>query len=132
MLRSRPDVVTSEPTRKADPNIARRAALEFLAAVHVYLELVEAAKCGGDLPPCWIMERESHGNIYAVNPGHAGAVFGDPGDPTTHASGKWQFMPSTWGKFAGFPYAAAAPADVQNEKARELVAAEGLAPWACC
>jgi hypothetical protein len=87
--------------------------------------------CGGDLPPCYIMWRESKGNIYAVNPGHMGAPYGDPGNPWTHASGKWQFMPSTWNHYKGYPYAAAAPASVQNAKARELWAGgAGASHWA--
>lgn len=87
-------------------------------------------RCGGSLPSCCTMERESHGNPYAVEPGHAGAPSGDPGDPWHHASGKWQFMPETWNGYQGYPYAAAAPEAVQDDKAREVFAGgAGASHW---
>lgn len=89
--------------------------------------------CDGDLPPCYVAQRESKFNPYAVNPGHLGAPYGDPGDPWTHASGKWQFMPGTWSGYGGYPYAAAAPVWVQNDKARAVWAGgAGASNWACC
>lgn len=104
----------------------------WIEAVIAY-ETTEATLCGGDLPPCYVMWRESKGNPWAVNPGHMGAPYGDPGDPWTHASGKWQFLPSSWNNFAGYPYAAAAPASVQNQAARQLWAnGAGASHWACC
>lgn len=91
---------------------------------------VSSGACGGDLPSCCTLEHESHGNPYAVEPGHAGAPSGDPGDPEHHASGLWQFMPRTWNGFDGYPYAAAAPAAVQNEKARQVFAGgAGASNW---
>ena len=38
-----------------------------------------SGQCGGDLPPCWVMMRESRGDIRAEN-------------PRSTASGKWQFL----------------------------------------
>lgn len=102
-------------------------------AVARYVAAVEAAAagaCGGDLPSCCTLTHESKGDIYAVEPGHQGAPYGDPGDPYHHASGKWQFMPSTWAKYGGYPYAAAAPATVQNDKARGIFAGgAGASNW---
>lgn len=99
-------------------------------------EEAERLACGGDLPPCYVAQRESKFNPYAVNPGHMGAPYGDPGDPyppNGHASGKWQFMPGTWNNYDGYPYAAAAPPSVQNDKAREVWAGgAGASNWACC
>jgi hypothetical protein len=69
---------------------------------------VNGYPCGGDLPSCCTLWHESHG-IPTIIEGN--------GSPYTHASGLWQFMPSTWANFRGYPYAAAAPAGVQNEKA---------------
>lgn len=47
-------------------------------------------RCGGDLPPCWVLARESGGNIHAYNPtGCANDRLG-PG-----CSGKWQCSRST-------------------------------------
>ena len=41
-----------------------------------------SGQCGGSLPPCYVMRRESGGNIRAQN-------------PRSTASGKWQFLDST-------------------------------------
>jgi hypothetical protein len=74
--------------------------------------------CGGDLPPCCVMMRESRGNPTAVN-GSSGA------------SGKWQFMPGTWNDYMGYPTAASAPAWVQDQKARQVYAGgAGAGHWA--
>lgn len=42
--------------------------------------------CGGDLPPCWVMMRESGGNIHAYNPTGCGG---------RGCRGKWQCDPRT-------------------------------------
>lgn len=110
---------------------------EWLAAYSAYEES-ERVACGGSLPDCYIAQRESKFNPCAVNPGHQGALactgtVDDPGDPETHASGKWQFEPGTWNDYDGYLYAAAAPASVQNDKAREVWAGgAGASNWACC
>lgn len=76
------------------------------------------SSCGGDLPPCCVMMRESHGNPSVVN-GSSGA------------SGKWQFMPATWNNYMGYPSAASAPAWVQDQKARQVYAGgAGSSHWA--
>lgn len=77
-------------------------------------------RCGGDLPPCWVMMRESGGNITAQN-------------PTSTASGKWQFINSTWAGFGGYAEAWMAPESVQDEKARILWAGgAGCGHWSAC
>jgi hypothetical protein len=74
--------------------------------------------CGGDLPPCCVMMRESHGSPTAVN-------------SSSGASGKWQFMPGTWNDYMGYPSAASAPAWVQDQKARQVYAGgAGAGHWA--
>lgn len=76
--------------------------------------------CGGDLPPCYVMMRESGGNITAQN-------------PTSTASGKWQFLDSTWGGFMGYAKARYAPEWVQDERARQLWAGgRGCSHWSAC
>lgn len=113
---------------------AAAAAHRFLVmlAFHAWLEHLAVTACGGDLPPCYVAERESKFDVLAVNPGHAGAPA-DPGDPWSHASGKWQFMPDTWAGFDGYPYAAAAPAGVQNDRARQVWAGgAGCGAWSAC
>ncbi|MEZ5140030.1 MAG: transglycosylase family protein [Acidimicrobiales bacterium] len=77
-------------------------------------------RCGGDLPPCWVMMRESGGNITAKN-------------PSSSASGKWQFINSTWAGFGGYAEAWMAPESVQDAKARQLWAGgAGCGHWSAC
>jgi len=76
--------------------------------------------CGGDLPPCYVMMRESGGDITAQN-------------PTSTASGKWQFIDSTWAGYGGYAKARYAPESVQDEKARQLWAGgAGCGHWSAC
>ncbi len=73
--------------------------------------------CGGSLPPCCVMMRESGGNPTAVN-------------PSSGASGKWQFMPSTWANYGGYPTAASAPESVQDQRAAQIWAGgAGAGHW---
>lgn len=85
---------------------------------------VNGYPCGGDLPPCWVLWRESKGNPTAVNPrGCSGRSCG----------GLWQFDPRTWAGFGGYARAELAPPDVQNAKARALWAGgRGCSHWAAC
>ena len=76
--------------------------------------------CGGDLPPCWVMMRESKGDIHARN-------------PRSSASGKWQFIRSTWAGFGGYSDAYLAPESVQDAKARILWNhGRGCGHWSAC
>ena len=76
--------------------------------------------CGGDLPDCSIMECESGGNITAEN-------------SSSSASGKWQFLDSTWNNFQGYARASDAPEEVQDEKARQTWAGgAGRSHWSQC
>lgn len=97
--------------------LKKNAFRDWILAVSVpyHTGTVNGYACGGSLPTCCILFRESKGDPYAVNPGHMGAPYGDPGDPWYYASGLFQDMPSTWNYFDGYPYAAAAPATVQYE-----------------
>lgn len=76
--------------------------------------------CGGVLPPCWVMQRESGGNIHAVN-------------PTTGAAGKWQFLPSTSAAM-GYPL----PMNNYDEATQDAAAerlwngGRGCAHWSAC
>jgi len=67
---------------------------------------VNGMPCGGDLPPCCVLRRESGGSPTARN--------------RSGAAGLWQFMPGTWNGFGGYSSAADAPPSVQNEKARQV------------
>lgn len=62
--------------------------------------------CGGALPPCSVMRRESGGNPSAINP--TGCYDNNPesaGYGTRGCFGKWQFMRATWWGlgFSGLP-----------------------------
>lgn len=73
--------------------------------------------CGGSLPPCCVMMRESHGNPTAVN-------------ASSGASGKWQFMANTWANYGGYPTAASAPEAVQDQRAAQIWAGgAGAGHW---
>lgn len=79
-----------------------------------------SGRCGGDLPPCYVMQRESGGNIRAEN-------------PVSTASGKWQFVDGTWNNYGGYAHAADAPEWVQDAKARETWAGgAGCSHWSAC
>lgn len=49
---------------------------------------------------------------------------------TSTASGKYQFLNSTWGGYGGYSRAADAPPEVQDAKARDTYARSGTRPWA--
>lgn len=76
--------------------------------------------CGGALPPCYVMMRESGGSLTAQN-------------PTSTASGKWQFLDSTWAGYGGYSRAMYAPESVQDAKAAALWAGgAGCSHWSAC
>jgi len=76
--------------------------------------------CGGMLPPCYVMMRESGGSLTAQN-------------PTSTASGKWQFLRGTWGGYGGYAEAWLAPESVQDARAAQLWAGgSGCSHWSAC
>jgi hypothetical protein len=88
--------------------------------------------CGGDLPPCYVKQRESGGNYNARNNESAGA-----------ACGAWQLILSTYravmlrmGNEAlldQYPDACAAPPQLQDAVARDLWAlGAGCGHWSAC
>jgi Transglycosylase-like domain len=85
---------------------------------------LEGDRCGGALPPCWVLQRESRGDYGAVNPtGCSGRTCG----------GAWQFDPRTWDSYGGYARAEDAPPDVQDAKAVELWAGgDGCSHWNAC
>jgi hypothetical protein len=81
---------------------------------------VNGYPCGGDLPPCWVLQRESGGSPTAQN-------------PSSSASGLWQFLRGTWAGYGGYVEAWLAPPSVQNEKARLTWAGgSGCFHWSAC
>lgn len=95
-----------------------------------------ALACGGSLPPCWVMRVESRSAAY---PGGGdprvwnGGCYDGPCRGGSWASGKWQFMPSTWGGYGGYANAADAPVSMQDAKARLTWAGgAGCSHWSAC
>ena len=114
--------------RRAAADAAWRAAVTayadalWRARVHAYWQATHYPHglCGGDLPPCWVMMRESRGDIHAQN-------------PRSTASGKWQFLDSTWAGYGGYRKARYAPEATQDAKARALWAGgRGCSHWSAC
>lgn len=66
-----------------------------------------------------IKRLESGGNYQAQN-------------PTSTASGAYQVLRSTWNNYGGYPTAASAPPEVQDQFAAELYARSGSRPWVVC
>lgn len=73
-------------------------------------------RCGGDLPPCWVMNRESGGNLNAYNPG---------GCSGRGCYGKWQCDPRTCSGHG--------TEEQQDAEARALWNnGKGCSNWAAC
>lgn len=82
--------------------------------------------CGGDLPPCSVLARESGGNLRAISPV---GMCGTEANPR-RCYGKWQFDLPTWNNYAGIANPIDASEDVQDAKARELWAGgRGCRHW---
>jgi hypothetical protein len=81
--------------------------------------------CGGSLPPCSVMQRESGGDPTAVSPA---SYCGGRG-----CYGKWQYDPLTWAGYGGYANANLAPESVQDEKARsDWAGGAGCFHWNAC
>lgn len=97
-------------------------------------------QCGGNLPPCSVLNNESGGNLRLWNgqckkgvPTYYPVGYTGNNPCGSTASGKWQFLRSTWNGYGGYVNAADAPADVQNAKAAELWAGgRGCSHWNAC
>lgn len=66
---------------------------------------------------------------YATN-GHAHDYDYTAQNPSSTASGAWQFLDSTWNGYGGYTHAASAPPAVQDAKARSYIDANGFSAWA--
>lgn len=113
----------AEVVKQQKAAAAYRRLLAFAAAVERARRAAAAyphGLCGGDLPPCYVMRRESGGNIRARN-------------PRSTASGKWQALDSTWRRFGGYRSAWMAPERVQDDFARRLWNhGRGCSHWSAC
>lgn len=91
--------------------------------------------CGGSLPPCATMRRESGGDLRIWNGGCYAPVGHRGSSPcgSSSASGKWQFVRGTWANFGGFLNAADAPESLQDQKAVIVWAGgKGCGHWNAC
>lgn len=79
--------------------------------------------CGGNLPPCWVLQKESGGC----------SDYSTCHNSSSSASGKWQFVDGTWDGYGGYDSAADAPESVQDEKAADLWdGGNGCSHWSAC
>ena len=75
---------------------------------------------GNDLPPCYVVQRESRFDPQAEN-------------PTSTASGLYQFLDGTWAGYKGYGHASHAPVHVQVERARQIWnGGRGCGHWNAC
>lgn len=80
-------------------------------------------RCGGDLPPCSVMERESGGDPTAIGYGQCGR---------DDCYGKWQIDPDT-AESVGYPRRLdLQPESVQDDAARAILARDGCGAWSTC
>ncbi len=99
--------------------------------------IIKSQACGGALPPCYVMQRESASKAYP-NGGdphiwNGGCYNGPCRRGSSTASGKWQFIRGTWDGFMGYRNAADAPPYIQNQKARLLWNnGQGCSNWSAC
>lgn len=80
-------------------------------------------RCGGSLPPCSVMQRESGGDPQAVN---------ETGCGGRGCYGKWQIDPDT-AESVGYPRRLdLQPEAVQDAAARAILARDGCQAWSTC
>lgn len=95
-----------------------------------------SGQCGGTLPPCYVLKRESGGDARVWTGGcylPIGYTGLNPCNRRSTASGLWQITRSTWAGFDGYVNAADAPVDVQNARAAELWdGGNGCGHWSAC
>jgi len=119
-------VAVRRPAALAHPTPGRRTAPSVSAGE------VNGYPCGGDLPPCWVLMRESRGNPDAYNPN--GCVWTDK-DGATHRGcwGPWQFG-TMWAGKLGLPAdLSTATTEQWNSAARALWdGGAGCSNWAAC
>lgn len=80
-------------------------------------------RCGGDLPPCYVMEAESGGDPNAVNADGCGG---------RGCFGKWQFDPLTSQSLGYSRPMNEYDEATQDQAARDLMARDGCSQWSTC
>ncbi len=115
------EVTTTEPTTVVTHPRKQTSTTTAEAAYATAPANTSSGACGGSLPPCYVLARESGGSLTVYNYSGSGA------------SGKWQFMPGTWAGYGGYTNAADAPEYIQDAKAREVWAGgSGCHHWDAC
>jgi len=115
------DAVAAAEAETAREQAAARAPAPVRASTPTYASSSSGlGDCGGSLPPCYVKARESGGSYSAQN-------------PTSSASGAWQFLDSTWNGYGGYARAADAPPAVQDARAAQVWAGgAGCSNWSAC
>ena len=125
----------AEAAEAPAPSSGSKQAPEAPASSGAPAPAASSGSCGGDLPPCYVLNRESGGDARIWNGGCYAPVghLGSSPCGSSSASGLWQFVRGTWGGYGGYVNAADAPPSVQNAKARELWAGgAGCGHWGAC
>ncbi len=94
------EAVNSQVRAASNPSPGASAAVSATNSVNGY-------PCGGDLPSCCTLQKESGGTPTAQN-------------PVSSSSGLWQDTDSTWDNYKGYAHAKDAPPDIQNERNRQI------------
>lgn len=83
-----------------------------------------SGRCGGDLPPCWVMAQESGGDIHAVNWGGCGG---------NNCYGKWQFS-GAWACHFGLSCDIASWTEAEQDYAARTLwdNGRGCSHWSAC
>ncbi|MGH3300962.1 MAG: transglycosylase family protein [Streptosporangiaceae bacterium] len=115
--------VLTEPDDPAVPGWLQSAAGAAMGSV-VLTSSAPAVEAGGDVSTegmaafeACVIQRESGGNPAIVN-------------QSSGAGGLFQFLPSTWDNYDGYPNAQSAPVSVQEAYFAIEYAADGTSPWA--
>lgn len=112
-----PPVIRTQVVRHVVANADKRAEVR----VRIAPTPQPSGRCGGDLPPCWVMMRESRGNPRAFNP--TGCYHADDGSSGCY--GKWQCDPRTCD--------GTGTEEEQDAEARRVWAnGAGCSHWAAC
>lgn len=123
-----PPATDPPPSTTTPPSPKRKASVSATPAVN-YSSM---EPCGGDLPPCWVKQRESKGDYGAYNPTGC-RWYSKDGALHEGCWGAWQFG-SEWEGKLGLPQdLSTATPEQQDDAARQLWnGGDGCHNWAAC
>lgn len=116
--------VGNQMKEQPGPSIPEPSSTVARPTVATVVPTATSSNCGGDLPPCYVMQRESGGDYSAVNPTGCGG---------NGCYGRWQFS-GAWAGKLGLPSdLSTATPEQQDEAARQLWnGGAGCSNWGAC